>query len=325
MFVALLFAAVVASVRAAEVCCPNMGCFSDAPPYDGLPLPMCVEDYTPHFIMYTQSNPGTGEIFDENTIPSQFNNKYPTYLIMHGYNGAGDEAWVQSMKDTLLAKIAANVVVGDWSQGAGLPNYYQCASNVRTMGAYTAIVMDHLVTNGALATDIWLMGFSLGAHVVGVAGMDSVNNYNRVTGLDPSGPWFEGNLDKTVGINPESGSFVDVIHTDTQEGQLRNLGHIDFYPAGGKSQPGCRSGDVPSPSNACDHARSHEYMEQSIKTDCFLSRQKCNDYTNIPDSCIECTCGTDPCARMGYMAQSSCNLDGWFYVGVTSESPYCVG
>lgn len=58
-------------------------------------------------------------------------------------------------------------------------------------------------------------------------------------GMDPAGPWFEGSLDRTVGINPTSATFVDIIHTDVIYGTLRDLGHIDFYPAGGKDQPGC--------------------------------------------------------------------------------------
>jgi hypothetical protein len=57
--------------------------------------------------------------------------------------------------------------------------------------------------------------------------------------MDPAGPWFEGSLDRTVGLNPTSARLVDVIHTDTTYGTLRDLGHIDFYPSGGKNQPGC--------------------------------------------------------------------------------------
>jgi hypothetical protein len=325
LFIVFIAAFVAHSVRAGEVCCPNIGCFTDDAPFDGIALPMCPEEYNPHFVMYTQSNPGTGEIFDEITIPSQFNNADPTIVVVHGRYGSGEESWVQSMKDTLLAKAAANVVVLDWSEGAGVVNYFQSASNTRTAGAYTSLVIDNLITNGAAASDIWLMGFDLGAHVIGHAGMTSVNDYGRVTGLDPAGPWFEGSLDKKVGINPTSGSFVDIIHTDTEQGQIRNLGHIDFYPAGGASQPGCRSGETPSPSNDCSHAKSYVYMEQSIKTDCFLSRSKCADYTDVPDSCSECVCGDEPCARMGYLAKSGCQVEGWFYVGVTSASPYCVG
>ena len=59
------------------------------------------------------------------------------------------------------------------------------------------------------------------------------------SGMDPAGPWFEGSSDKTVGINTRSGRFVDIIHTDSVYGTTRDLGHIDFYPNGGKDQTGC--------------------------------------------------------------------------------------
>ena len=62
--------------------------------------------------------------------------------------------------------------------------------------------------------------------------------------MDPAGPWFEGSLDRTVGLNPTSARLVDVIHTDTIYGTLRDLGHIDFYPSGGKQQPGCADMDA---------------------------------------------------------------------------------
>ena len=61
-------------------------------------------------------------------------------------------------------------------------------------------------------------------------------------GMDPAGPWFSSSLDRTVGLNPTSARFVDVIHTDSTYGALRDVGHIDFYPAGGQNQPGCAVG-----------------------------------------------------------------------------------
>ena len=47
-----------------------------------------------------------------------------------------------------------------------------------------------------------------------------------------------------AGINPTSADFVDIIHTDGKSliyhyGQMRPLGHLDFYPNGGGTQPGC--------------------------------------------------------------------------------------
>lgn len=59
-------------------------------------------------------------------------------------------------------------------------------------------------------------------------------------GMDPAGPSFESNADLTIGLNPGSANFVDVLHTDTSTyGTLRDIGHADFYPAGGHDQPGC--------------------------------------------------------------------------------------
>ena len=45
--------------------------------------------------------------------------------------------------------------------------------------------------------------------------------------------------------------FVDVIHSDVRDSALskalglqRPCGHVDFYPNGGKHQPGCDTTDV---------------------------------------------------------------------------------
>jgi hypothetical protein len=145
--------------------------------------------------------------------------------------------------------------------------------------------------------------------------------------MDPAGPWFEGSTDRTVGLNPTSARFVDVLHTDITYGTLRDLGHIDFYPSGGKNQPGCSNrfnreietkGDL-----GCSHGRAHQFMLQSIVSNCFLSRQKCTNYNNLPGSCASCTCGLSACAIMGYGADTGCQQSGWFYLTVTASSPYC--
>ena len=57
--------------------------------------------------------------------------------------------------------------------------------------------------------------------------------------MDPAGPLFT-RKPVTEGLNTGSASFVDVIHTDNNlYGSKRPLGHADFYPADGASQPGC--------------------------------------------------------------------------------------
>ena len=58
-------------------------------------------------------------------------------------------------------------------------------------------------------------------------------------GLDPAGPLFRRNT--AAGLTRGSGDFVDAIHTDGQVfGMMTPIGHVDFYPNGGKTQPGCK-------------------------------------------------------------------------------------
>jgi len=62
--------------------------------------------------------------------------------------------------------------------------------------------------------------------------------------MDPAGPFYEGS-DERVRLNPSDAKFVDVIHsngkpiTSAGAGMFASCGHVDFYPNGGKSQPGC--------------------------------------------------------------------------------------
>lgn len=335
--VILLGFALVHATSAAEICCGEIGCFNDNPPYDGLPLPDCAVDFDIVYTMYTRSNRVVGQRVDQNTIPSVFNPARRTVFMAHGWNSDGTSAWLHNMKDAFLDREDINAVIVDWGGGAQVLDYPQAASNTRTVGANTALVFQNLLTrSGSSSSRMWCVGHSLGSHMCGHTGMKMPSNQKlgRVTGMDPAGPWFEGNPDKTVGLNPTSAAFVDVIHTDAELGTERDLGHIDFYPDGGTSQPGCfkkanrdytklRSDEIDQFDN-CSHGRAHAYMIESIKQDCFRSNQQCSNYNNLPGSCTGCTgCGAFPCAFMGYAADSSCKLSGLFYVDVTGSSPYC--
>lgn len=120
--------------------------------------------------------------------------------------------------------------------------------------------------------DIHLIGFSLGAHVAGFAGSE-LRNISRITGtyllfsrnhytfnrtlqennfcdgvvipgLDPAGPLFEFQ-DPRARLDRSDAKFVDVIHSNGETlifgglGAAQPLGHVDFYPNGGRVQHGC--------------------------------------------------------------------------------------
>ena len=60
-----------------------------------------------------------------------------------------------------------------------------------------------------------------------------------MTGLDPAGPFFTL-VSSAYRLDASDARYVDVIHTNAGvAGTIRRGGHIDFYPNGGTTQPGC--------------------------------------------------------------------------------------
>lgn len=152
------------------------------------------------------------------------------------------------MKDYLLSLNQGYNVFGvDWS-GGSKTLYNQAVANTRLTGAMIAIFIRRICDiSRANPKDFHLIGHSLGAHISGYTGEYFVKRkLGRITGLDPAGPSFQANAKETR-LDPSDAEYVDVIHTDAATAFIRGfgleatLGHIDFYPNGGKSQPGCRA------------------------------------------------------------------------------------
>lgn len=62
-----------------------------------------------------------------------------------------------------------NVIVVDWKKGAN-SLYTSASKNVHKVGPYIAELVDWLIEYGTPAKSFHLMGHSLGAHIMGVAG-----------------------------------------------------------------------------------------------------------------------------------------------------------
>ncbi|KOB64789.1 Lipase, partial [Operophtera brumata] len=92
-------------------------------------------------------------------------------------------------------------------------------------------------------SNLHLVGFNLGAHVVGHAAREITLRTGarvaRITGLDPSrSQWGSG----SSRLARTDATYVEVIHTDG-DGLLSNglgtaIGDVDFFVNGGSNQPG---------------------------------------------------------------------------------------
>lgn len=142
-----------------------------------------------------------------------------------------------------------NVVVVDWAKGAGA-TYGVAVSNVEVVGRQLGLILMDAIHMGVDPNDIHVVGFSLGAHVAGCAA-EMLKKHGlivgRITGLDPASPFFRHHLfrEKSRKLDASDARLVDVIHSDGSVdfadgfGLLKPIGHIDFFPNGGRQQPGC--------------------------------------------------------------------------------------
>ncbi|XP_069837858.1 pancreatic lipase-related protein 2-like [Dendropsophus ebraccatus] len=298
----LLVAAIVVAVRAGEeVCYDHLGCFTKAPPYSGTPqrpvdrYPWPPEKIKTRFLLFTRKNP---DFFHEisalnvSTISStKFCAKKKSLFIIHGFLESGEDKWLVDMCQTLLEVSDVNCFSVDW-QGGSKARYTQAVNNVRVVGAEIAYFITYLLDHFKYPlSNIHLIGHSLGAHVAGEAGKRRPG-IARISGLDPAGPFFE-DTPPEVRLDPSDAVLVDVIHTDGSPfrldvgfagfGTRQLVGHLDFFPNGGKRMPGCPSfyrklGNLDEVIEGvqekifCSHRRSVTLFLQSIfRPDGFIS------------------------------------------------------
>lgn len=123
-----------------------------------------------------------------------------------------------------------------------------------------------------------LIGHSLGAHIVGIAGKKMLNHtLPKIVGLDPASPLFSlGNLDRRLAIG--DARHVEVIHSNAGYlGLSSPIGNASFYPNGGTAQPGCGWDFF----NACAHSRAYLYYAESIYNPVGFYGWQCESYEDL--------------------------------------------
>ncbi|XP_068703950.1 pancreatic lipase-related protein 2-like [Montipora foliosa] len=324
-----------------QVCYGKYGCFSHLPPFHNIlmKLPQSPEDIGTKFYLYTRENrnPNDREELDDSDksklASSHYDIKRRTIFMCHGWTetSSGHYDWGLRMKDALLDKGDFNVIMTDWSVGAN-QDLGVSSGNTRLVGAQMAELAQFLIyRNGNskdLADNFYLIGFSLGAHVVGYAGSYLQTKYGmtigRITGLDPALPFFTGS-DNAVHLDKTDAKYVDVVHTNMGVvGTPDHVGHTDFFPNGGSLQPGCASDPTDLTFTVgCNHLRSTEFYIKTLTEDCSnpFKAHPCSSYVWYTFGWCN-GCGDEGCPLMGYRAEET-KQEGDFYLDTSPKDTLC--
>nr|AIC80930.1 lipase [Antheraea pernyi] len=222
--------------------------------------------------LFTRQNPTSAQVIVHNNANSIWNSNYrnnrATKVIVHGWNNNGNTAMNPTITSAFLAVQDCNVIVVDWRALANT-GYNTAAAGVPGVGQFLGNFLIWLFnTAGGNWNQLHLVGFSLGAHVVGSAGRQAGRRANRITGLDPAGPLWGGNSNA---IHNNAGQYVECIHTDGHILGIMDANcHAQFYPNGGRHpQPGCVI-------NTCSHGRAPDLFASTVRTN-HLTGRRCNN------------------------------------------------
>lgn len=192
--------------------------------------------------LFIKADDDKGELVEEDTISlNESERNLPTKIFIHGWTTNETSYWYAPLKNEYFKKGPHNIIYIDWS-AAGSKPFEISAANVDPIGGFIA---DFLIASKLALEKVHIIGHSLGSHVAGFIGKHVFKKVGkkigRITATDPAGPTFEHNsVGEDLRLSEGDAEFVDVVHTDAGHfGFIAPIGHVDYYPNGGRFQPGC--------------------------------------------------------------------------------------
>lgn len=333
-----------------KVCYGDLGCFENEGDFNAFErpvnfLPSKPEEIDAKYWLLNRDDPkGVPMTYnDEEAIKnSTFAYTKESKFVIHGYKSSTEKNWVHDLVAELLAHDDYNIFVVDWKKGAGV-TYGKACANARVVGAEIAVLLTKMkeLMNANLMT-FHLIGSNVGAHVAGYAG-ERLTDLYRITGLDPAAPYFQ-NTGPIVYLDRTDAHFVDVIHTDTGDGldfafgMHTAIGHVDFYPNGGKFQPGCpktkiigsivggimgllnRDKNLAREKFLCSHRRAESLFIESVNSKCPFYSYACTEAEDLKNG--QCLHDAGETGRMGFHADKAFGR-GVHMSETFDTSPYC--
>ncbi|KAJ8719468.1 hypothetical protein PYW08_011643 [Mythimna loreyi] len=237
------------------------------------------------------------------------------FIYIHGFTDSPEGKLAKTVTSALLKKPDIKVFALDGSKIID-SEYYSSSTNVRIMGELLGSLLADVVESGQDPSKFHIAGHSLGSHIAGAAGKKFLELtgklLGRITGLDPAGPCFS-NVSIEDRLDETDAAYVDIIHSDDGAlGLNQQIGHKDYYPNGGSSQPGC-SIDI------CDHFRAGFFFAESILSPTNFPAQKCDGWPMFNDG----VCSMNDISYMGF--ESDTNNPGLYFLITEDHSPFGKG
>ncbi|PZC75135.1 hypothetical protein B5X24_HaOG200562 [Helicoverpa armigera] len=264
-------------------------------------------DASNRYHLFTRQNPSISQplvLNNAGTVTSSnFNARRRTIVLMHGFAGSVTSGFNTVLVPAFLAAGDVNVIVLDWSAGSAWgPRAIQAGQ-----AAGRFITWLNRIT-GATPNTYHIVGYSVGGHGAGIMARTVSGNVGYVTGCDPADRWDTAWL-----FRPSDGLYTEVIHTNGGDiGYLNPLAHVDFYPNGGRTMPGCMT-------SLCHHYRSYYYLGESLRTGGFTGRRCAN-----LNQALSGTCNASGTLRLGGLEPKTGN-SGIFHLVTNPLAPFSRG
>ncbi|XP_017080069.2 lipase member H-A [Drosophila eugracilis] len=257
----------------------------------------------PGFLLNTrriQEDPQRIEAEVEALVRSSFYAADPTVLTIPRWLGGSSSPEISAVVTARLQLQDSNIVSVDLSE----------ANNETEIINSVASLVILLNENFDVPLDrILLVGFAEGAHLAGgVAAkvqQDLGRQLTQLTALDPS-----SGEDLEHKLSSADAEFVEVVHTNAGgEGTWEQLGHVDYYPNGGETQPGCST-------DSCSHERSFELLAEMWSPE--------NDFLSALCGSVE-TLGASKCRWSTHKMGQKEAVTGIYFLETQQSSPFARG
>ncbi|XP_028128416.1 pancreatic triacylglycerol lipase-like [Diabrotica virgifera virgifera] len=339
-----------------KVCDENLGCIeTDSRWYHKQYRPVNLRPLPRHilktdFLLIKKNEMNTQDLHYSSVIAKEsslrevgFKNESELMILIHDFTANGYTGWVKHLSNTILTNaMDINLISVDWQRGAE-PPYDQAIANARVVALEIILLIKELQEKFRFnINNIHMVGHGVGAHICGYVGITH-NTIGKITGLDPSGPRFEGMPD-FVKLNPRSASYVEVIHTDYYESRSQGinetLGHSDFFINGAQKQPGCpentsfenvlslqrgslQQGQV---FPGCSHKRAFKYFVESlVSKKCAYQGIKCGSLEDFDNGkCTGCNSTGHNCRIFGLKRYSDSSEGNRFFLNTAPQFPFCM-